>query len=191
MSRRALAWLSAFPLLVLGTLAAHGAAYRLVEPDTQERAAILARSGHAYLDQAAFVLAAAAALLSAALAARFVNGLRHRRSAATPGWALAIVPPLAFVLQEHLEHILSGTGFSPGLAPVFLVGLALQLPFGFAALLVARALGDAAEALGRALASAEPPRVARRPAAVTVPARLSLPRSWPAGRGSSQRGPPS
>src|SRR5688572_25725740 len=107
MSRRALAWLSAFPLLVLGTLAAHGAAYRLVEPDAQERAAILAGSGHAYLDQAAFVLAAAAALLAAALAARFVDGLRHQHTSATPGWALALVPPLAFVLQEHLERILS------------------------------------------------------------------------------------
>lgn len=191
MSRRALAWLSAFPLLVLGTLAAHGAAYRLVEPDAKERAAILAGSGHAYRDQVAFVLAATAALLVAALAARFVDGLRHRRTVAAPGWALAIAPLLAFVLQEHLERILSDSGVSPGLGPAFLVGLALQLPFALAALLVARALGDAAEALGRALASPEPPRVAGRPAAVAVPARTALPRSRPAVRGSSQRGPPS
>ena len=190
MSRRALAWLSAFPLLVLGTLAAHGAAYRLVEPDPAERAAALAGSGHAYLDQAAFVLAAVVALLLAALAARFVHGFRGRRSAATPGWALAIVPVLGFVFQEHLERILSGSGLSPGLEPAFLVGLALQLPFALAALLIARALGDAAEALGRALAPDESPRISRWPAAVAVPARALPPHSRPAGRGCSQRGPP-
>jgi hypothetical protein len=191
MSRRALARLSAFPLLVLGTLAAHGAAYRLVEPDAHERAAVLAGSGHAYLDQAAFVLAAAVALLLAGLATRFADGLRHRRTVAAPGWALAIVPPLAFVLQEHLERILSSSGLSPGLEPAFLVGLALQLPFALAALLVARTLSDAAEALGHALASVRPPHAAGRPASVAAPARLALPHSRPAGRGSSERGPPS
>jgi hypothetical protein len=191
MSRRALTWLSAFPLLVLGTLAAHGAAYRLVEPNDRDRAAVLARSGHAYLDQAAFVIAAALALLVAALAARFVDGLRGRRAAAAPGWALAIVPLLAFALQEHLERIFSGSGLSPGLAPAFLVGLALQVPFALAALLVSRALGGAAEALGRALASGTSPRPARLPVALAVPAPAHTRRSRPAGRGRSQRGPPS
>jgi hypothetical protein len=190
MSRQVLAWVSAFPLLVLGTLTAHGAAYRLVEPDRDERAAMLAGTGHAYLDQAAFVLAAAGALLAAALAVRFVDGFRGRRSACAPGWALALVPLLAFVLQEHLERILTGSGLSPGLAPAFLVGLALQLPFALAALLVARALGDAAEALGRSLAAARAPAPARWAAPVAVPGRFSVPRARYPGRGGSPRGPP-
>jgi hypothetical protein len=65
-----------------------------------------------------------------------------------------------FCLQEILELSLhSGTfGWRAVLAPTFLPGLALQLPFALAAYLVARILLRAATALGLALAR---PRLAR------------------------------
>jgi hypothetical protein len=62
------------------------------------------------------------------------------------------------VLQEVIELSLhTGTlGWHAVLAPTFLPGLALQLPFALAAYLVARALLRAANALGRALAGPRP-----------------------------------
>jgi hypothetical protein len=99
------------------------------------------------------------------------------------------------VVQEHIERLI-GTGAIPADLvgePVFLVGLALQLPFALAALLLTRALYAIAFGLGRTFASMlaigrplrhGPPSHLHLPASVTLvsPSVLAL--------GHGQRAPP-
>ena len=66
------------------------------------------------------------------------------------------------MIQEHLERLLY-SGTSPLLEPAFLVGLAVQLPFGIVALLLARLLQSLARAVGLALALREQPLHAECP----------------------------
>jgi hypothetical protein len=82
------------------------------------------------------------------------EGLRGRRPSRPPLPLFALLPPLGFAVQEHLER-LTATGRVPDdlmTEPTFLVGLALQLPFALAALLVAYALRALGLGLGRAVA---------------------------------------
>jgi hypothetical protein len=186
-----MAWLLAFPLMAAGTIAAHGLAYRLVVPDPQLRADVLDRTGHGYLAFVPVVLGTCAALLAAGLAGALRRGGGGSNDVPA-GWQLALLPPVAFTLQEHLERLLA-TGRFPLHAVAdrsFLTGLALQVPFALLALLIARLLGRAALALGRAL-------LARRSAGRVRPARGSrprygalLPRLPLLALGSAQRGPP-
>jgi hypothetical protein len=94
------------------------------------------------------------------------------------------------VAQELLERLLH-TGHLPWatvLQPAFLIGLALQLPFALAALLLAWALDSAAQAVGDALASRPRPAFD-----VFVPAPVGTPAApRPAGlaRGYGERAPP-
>ncbi len=57
-----------------------------------------------------------------------------------PARVFAIVPIIGFLLQEHLEHIVAARELEVTffLTAPFLLGLALQVPFALAALLVAR-----------------------------------------------------
>jgi hypothetical protein len=192
MQRRGLAWLSALPLMAAGSLAAHALAYRIAEPQAHERADVLASTGHGYLAYAAPALAACFVLLVGGLVDTALRASRRRAPARIAAWPFALVPPLGFVLQEHLERILANGDVPVGavLEPTFLLGFALQLPFGLAALMAARILLGAAGRIGRALA-AEPPLPA-------VPTRLDRPfprdvlliRPPALALGRSQRGPP-
>jgi hypothetical protein len=75
------------------------------------------------------------AVVGAALAA-FTS--RQREPAL---WAFPLAGLAAFVLQEHVERLAHTGELSVVVtSPVFLVGLVLQLPFGVAAWLLARAL---------------------------------------------------
>ena len=72
--------------------------------------------------------------------------------------------------------------------PAFLIGLALQLPFALAALLLAWALDSAARAVGYALASAPRPTFQ---VFVPAPVRISAaPRPTGLARGYGERAPP-
>jgi hypothetical protein len=189
--RLRIAWLVAISLMSIGSLAAHSLAYRLVEPDAGARAEALAGTGHGYLAYAPFLVASALAVVAAALAAAAVRGARGTPITAPSTWQLALLPPLGFALQEHLERIASGSGVGHLLAePAFLVGLALQLPFALVALLAARELTRAAASLGRALTHAQPaPR--RRAFSPAIPAGQTLMTLRPAAvRGRAVRGPP-
>jgi hypothetical protein len=166
MARRTLPWLLALPLLAAGSLLAHSLAYALVEPGVAERARLLEATGHGYLAAAPFVFAGGAALGLAATVAYAVRG-RHGGASPLPSWPLALVPLAGFGLQEQLERLVTGAPLEP-LEPTFLVGLALQLPFAFAAVLVARRLARAAESLGRAVALA-PPRLRARATRARAP----------------------
>ena len=152
MNRR-LTWLLTVPLMVGSLLAGHTVAYRLVDAPS---------TGHGYFHYVPLVGAVLLALALCALVLEAVAVLRGEVRVASPPWAFALLPLGAFVIQEHLERLLY-SGTSPVLEPAFLVGLAVQLPFGVVALLLARVLQSLAHAVGLALALREPPLHAECP----------------------------
>ena len=125
-----LAWALVTPVSAAGILAAHALAYALTgtEPGAM----------HGYLAHAPQVAAVLATigLVGLALQERGVG----RRSFAS----FALLAPLGFACQEHLER-LAHTGELPWLltTPSFLVGLALQVPVALACVAVARRVGGA------------------------------------------------
>jgi len=171
-ARRALTWTIVPPLVAAGVLAAHSLAYALVPTPLG--------GTHDYLAHVPQVLMIAGILGLFALG----GATRVARPSPVP---FVVLGASTFVVQEHLERY-AHTGHLPFLltSPVFLVGLALQVPVAIAVWLVARwllALPGTVRArrlrLGWTLAI-EPER---RPAPVAV-------RSWPGpipGRGPPRR----
>jgi len=155
------AWLLALPLTVLAWLGAHELAYGLAFSSGHERTHALAASGHGYLELTPLLAAVCLTLAAAGFLARVAG----RASCTLPAWAFGTLPLVGFAVQEHVERLLTGAAsWGTALEPVFLVGLALQLPFGLAAALLARALLAAADELAAARAAPRRPRL--RPAAV-------------------------
>ena len=150
--RRGFTWALTVPLMLGGIEAAHALAYRLVYPQLHAR--VLLATGHAYLAWLPLLLGVSGALALSALVAAAVDAAYGRSPRELPAWAFAVVPPVAFVLQEVLELSLHlGTfGWQAVLAPTFLPGLALQVPLALLAYIAARLLLRTAERLGRALA---------------------------------------
>jgi hypothetical protein len=133
-------------------------------------------SGHGYLGYAPALALWGLALLVAGLLLCAREGLRGRRPSPPPVRLFVLLPPVGFVVQEHLERLVGSGGISHELVlePTFLVGLALQLPFALAALLLAHALN----ALGFGVGSALSRWLAfRRPAPVVAPSLSRLPAS--------------
>jgi hypothetical protein len=186
-TRSKLAWLLFLGLLVGGWTAAHGLAYRIAVPDMDERRHLLEATGHGYLDPALLVS------VSVTLVVLGLGGCVLRGRVAAPAPSLfALLPPFAFVVQEHLERLLS-TGEFPvdaALEPTFAVGLLLQVPFALAAVLVARALLVLTDALvGRLRRS--PVGQPRRASGGRGPAHAAtLPRLGILALGHGQRAPP-
>lgn len=145
-------WALTLPLLLGGIEAAHALAYRLVYPQLHAR--VLLATGHAYLAWLPLLLGVSGALALVALVAAGIDAAHGRSPRDLPAWAFAVVPPVAFVLQEVLELSLHlGTfGWRAVFAPTFLPGVALQLPLALLAYIAARLLLRTAERLGRALA---------------------------------------
>jgi CDP-diglyceride synthetase len=188
--RQRLAWLSTAPLMFAGLIAGHLLAYRLVYSDAHARADALARSGHAYLGYVPLALSVSLGVLLAGLALQAAAGFRgeRRRPVASP--LVVLLPPIAFVVQEFAERI-AHTGQVPWtvvVQPAFLLGLAFQLPFALAALLIAWALDSAARAVGRVLGSQPLPAFQ-----VFVPEPIgvaAVPRTAGLARGYGERAPP-
>lgn len=125
-------------LMTAGGIVAHVAAYRLVAPGPHAHHSVAGGGTFAHLR---LCLALCATVLIVAIGASLVARTRARRTLAPPLWLFALFPPVGFAVQEHLERLLH-TGaipFGTGLEPVFLVGVALQIPFALAAYLAARA----------------------------------------------------
>jgi hypothetical protein len=152
--------------------------------------------GHTYFGSTPVLIAALITVLAAGLVLCVGEGLRGGTARLTPPALLfALLPPLGFVVQEHVEDLVLSGSISGDLIaePTFLAGLALQLPFAVVALLLCRGLYALGYGLGSFLArrlavstrvqSLAPP-VHRRPAPVTLipPSVLAL------GHGS--RAPP-
>jgi len=188
--RQRLTWLSIAPLMFGGLLAGHLLGYRLAFSDPHARADALAQSGHSYFRFVPLALAVSLGVLLAGLAFQALAGFRGqpRRAATSP--LIVLLPPLAFLTQEILERI-AHSGQVPWtlpLQPAFLFGLALQLPFALAALLIAWVLDSAARAIGRAL-SAAPALVF--PTLLLQPIRVAAaPRPSGLARGYGERAPP-
>lgn len=145
------------PLVVTGSQVAHWLAYRLVYPQAGLRLRDLLATGHGYMLGPAgylpLVLGAAGALEFVAIAWAVICVVRRRAQAPVPVWAFALLPLLAFTLQEFLERWLAGASLPWWMVeqPTYRLGLALQLPFALAAYLVARLLLRVADEVGRAL----------------------------------------
>jgi hypothetical protein len=188
--RQTVTWLSIAPLMLGGLLAAHAFGYRLAYSDPHARADALAHSGHSYFAFVPLALAVCFGVLLLGLALQGISAFRGepRRPATSP--LIVLLPPAAFVAQEFLERIVHGghVSWTTALQPSFLIGLALQLPFALAALLLAWVLDSAARAVGSALASAPRPTFQ---ASVPVPVRVSsVPRPAGLARGYGERAPP-
>jgi hypothetical protein len=164
--KRGAPWLVSVPFMAAGCLAAHALAYHLVS-NPQER--------HGYLAFAPLFLGVLGGLA-------IVGAVRRGRSHSPVLFAL--LPPLAFVLQEHAERLqLVAT------EPAFLVGLALQLPFALAALVAARAFLSLADLVAEAFSAS--PHV-RRARALPAPAvAFAAPRARLVSGPRSSRAPPS
>ena len=186
--RRRLAWGLTLPLAFVGSQTAHALAYQLVYPQLPLRASVMLASGHAYLEYLPLALALAAGVALAGLAAAAVDAARLRPARHAPAWSFALVAPATFVLQELLELSLhTGTfGWRALLAPTFLPGLLLQLPFAAAAYVVARVLLRAARRVGLALGR---PRLAPLVDVAAVAVWL-VPAARVATRGVRPRAPP-
>ncbi len=124
MSRRLL-WPLVVTVSAAGVLVGHDLAYRLTGAGGDGL--------HGYLAHAPQLLVALS--LPAVLVA-----LSGGRTQAPPPWAFAVLGAGGFAAMEHLERLVHGG--VPWLlsSPLFLLGLALQLPFALAAWWIARTL---------------------------------------------------
>ncbi len=190
--RRSLAWLVAVPLMLAGTQVAHVLAYRIVYPQAGIRLHALLETGHAYMSLLPLALGFAGAVVGLSLVATVADAARGIGVRSLPPWAFALLPVAGFAFQEYIERWLAW-GFIPWYAaarPTFVVGIALQLPFGALAYLAARFLLRAAKRLGHRM-RVSPPRPRLLPCHVPVPAVQPLP-PLPSllSRRLGRRGPP-
>jgi hypothetical protein len=145
--------LISLPLVVASWLGAHCFAYWLVSPPAEQHMGLHAERGHAYLGYTPAIVIWGLAFVLAGLLLCVAEGVRGRRPSRPPLRLFALLPPIGFAVQEHVERLI-GTGGIPHdlwTEPTFLVGLALQLPFALAALLVAYALHSLGFGVGCAL----------------------------------------
>jgi hypothetical protein len=193
--KRGAAWLIWLPLAVASWLGAHCFAYWLVSPGAEQHMGLHAERGHAYLGYTPAILIWGLALALAGLVLCVGEGLRGRRPSRPPLRLFALLPPVGFAVQEHLERLVATGGIPHDLwtEPTFLVGLALQLPFALAALLVAYGLHSlgfgVGRTLSRALAVQRPVRCAP-PSALSVPAPAALITTSVLAPGQGPRAPP-
>jgi hypothetical protein len=192
-SRRSLAaWLLVLPLMVAGTQLAHVLAYRLVYPQAQVRLHELIATGHGYMGRAPLLIGIGAALELVAFVSIVAGSARSRGRTPVSPWAFALLPPLAYALQEFLERWLAGASLPwwMVLQPTFRVGLLLQLPFALAAFLLALLLSRVADRVAVVLCGRT-----RRPRRFHVSPRwyalaVLLPRIAALAGGHAVRGPP-
>jgi hypothetical protein len=185
--RRALTWVLALPLIVVGSQVAHGLAYWWAYPIASVRDAILAHSGHGYLSYAPMLLSFLAGLELLVLLVLVWDGLRGNVDRRLPPWVFLWLPLVGFALQEHLERFIA-TGAFPLWAvetPTFWRGLGL-LAYG-----VARILCRAAVAVADVIRR-RPDAVVRRLSSLTWRRRAAvlLPRTAPLALGAAGRAPP-
>lgn len=186
MRTRRLAWLASLALMSVGGVIAHAAAYRLVAPELHH---------HQHTGVSAhlqFCVALCATVVLVALGLAFAGRVRRFRALHPPLWLFALLPPVGFVLQEHLERFLHTGSVPVGMSveTVFLVGIVLQLPFALAAYLAARALVTLAVAVVARLRAVYRPRLVSLSLTEPVSVRLHAPRGRLLAGGLGGRAPP-
>jgi hypothetical protein len=195
MLTRRVAWVIAVPLAVGSWLGAHSLAYLLVSPGAEQDVALHAEHGHAWLGYTPALLVWGLALLVGGLVLCVGEGLRGRLPSPPPARLFAVLPAVGFAVQETLERLLS-TGAVPydlATEPTFVVGLALQLPFALAALLLTRALYTIAFNLGLVIAdrlAPGQPRLHGPSLPVSLRAWTTPPGPSALALGHGQRAPP-
>ncbi len=162
--RRTAAWLLSLPLIVAGSQVAHVLAYALVYPNLHVRMSELLSTGHSYMIGAGYLplaLAMFGAVELVGVGWVVAGSVRRSLQRPVPAWAFALLPLLAFTLQEILERWLAGSSFPwwVVLQHTFQIGLLLQLPFALLAFLAARLLLRTAEQAALALPSLDFVRV--------------------------------
>ncbi len=192
--RRLLALLVTLPLVLAGSLAAHQLGFAFAAPEAGRRGRLLAETGHSYLAHLPIVLVVLLTAVAAGGCLAVRAELRDPGAAAARAWPYALVAPVAFALQEHLERLLHTGALPLGVVgePAFLAGLALQLPFALLAVLLARLVLRSARRLARTLGSRRPPRpaVARSPCIGSPSAFVAPPRSSGLATCAAGRAPP-
>jgi hypothetical protein len=196
--RRRLPWLIALPLMAAGSIGAHALSYLL----TATRAAAVAADGdsHAGAGRTSAGIAGLtvlpigllAALAVVAATAWLVGRARSLPVQGASPWLFFALPPLAFSLQELIERLVNAEAapFQAAIEPCFLIGLALQIPLGLIALIIARAFLRVARRIVAACGRQRPLLVPRRPAVFRPVAACDLPRIPALALGYPQRGPP-
>jgi hypothetical protein len=164
------AWLLALPFLLAGETLGHALAARAFGRDDARHGLML----HALVDYGQYVQAAAAlvlVLVAFGLVRRARASYRGTSAQTLPSWRLALLPPAAFLLQEHLERLVQDGSLAwlTAPAPAVVAGAALQVPFGLAALWLVRALLRAADRVAWALARRSAAARRRRPEARRTP----------------------
>jgi hypothetical protein len=194
MARRRFALLLSLPLASIGWIAGHSLAYVLVAPHGAHREQLLSDTGHGYLGLAPLLVACAITVLIAGIVLAIGDGVRGRARAPVAVWPVALVPPLGFAVQEHLERVIELNALPPAviLEPTFVVGMALQLPLAAGALLLAHAVLACGHALGRRVAPGRAPQPpVRRPLPLVLAhPQPELTRSPILADGHGQRAPP-
>lgn len=199
MTDRRLPWVLALPLMAAGSVAAHLVGYAVV-PVRPDRAAGEAgelgrfheRASSGVAGHTVLLLGLAASLVGVICIRALLIRVRRRESRRLGAGCFFLLPLVAYSSQELIERTLHAETypFSAVLEPHFLLGLALQLPFAAAALVLARLLLAVGRRLLRVLG--RPPR----PAPPAFPSRLSASSSFavarvrPLSRGHPLRGPP-
>ncbi len=132
---------------------------------------------HGYLRYMPVLVALAGSLLVVALALRIAGRLPGRPAA----WPYALVPPLAYAVQEVAERLAAGIGPAEVLHAPVLAGLAAQAPLAALAYLLARVLLRCADAAASLLAGKPPasPALVFLPAPATVALPPRRPRRCP------------
>jgi hypothetical protein len=176
-------WFLTLPALFVAETLAHTLVARALDP-ANERHALSSRVVEAYGPQ---LVAVAVLLAGAILGRRVLASFRAEGPQPLPGWRLAALPVLGFLVQEHLERVLQDdqVGLLTTLEPAVLIGIGLQLPCGLLAVWLVRTLLRAAEQLGctlagRSVRGARPPE--RLGASAPLTLRLSVLASRHAGR---------
>jgi hypothetical protein len=195
-TRRApVVWAASLSVCVAGWLIAHSLAYRLVASGDAGSAPLVERTGHGDLAFSPYLMAVSVTVLLLALAGAVAAGAMRRARPAVPPAPFVLLPLLDFISHVGLDSLQHGHEVSAGTAlePVFLLGLALQVPFALASLLLARTALAYAEGLGRGLTPHWRPRPLA-PASPAQPRLLSGTEHRPIipalASGYAQRGPP-
>ena len=192
--RRPLPWLLALPLIVAGSLGAHAlAALLTAAPSTEHVGEVAERSSTGTAGHLVVFLGAAAAVAALGGASSVVSLLVRRERRRVSPHLFFWLPPAAYTLQELAERRLHAEAapFQAVHDPRFLYGLAFQIPFGLAALGIARLLYRVGRRIVAALQRTRRPAALRRPSNLArAPMETVLARIAVCALGYTQRGPP-